>query len=100
MMHPPCPDASLQYCLRPMKSLRRRENTFGVLSLRAARGNGSFSVPNKMSTQQLTPLPLPTKTMQMCKNPQCVNYKYTLILADDGTLQQYLEGSIASIWGF
>lgn len=80
MMHPPCPGASLRYCLRPMKSLRRRENTLGVLSLRAARGNGSFSVPNKMTTQQLTSLPLPTETfMQMRKNSQCVNSKYTLV---------------------
>lgn len=104
MMHPPCPGASLQCCLCPMKSLRRRENTLGLLSLQAARGNGSLSVPNKMSRQQLRLLPLPNKTMQMCKNPQCVNYKYTLILEmhlwDDGSLQEYLGGSIASVWGF
>lgn len=72
MMHPPCPDASLQCCLHPMTSLRSGEGTIGVLLT---------SVPWFQIRWAHSVLPPPAKTsMQVCTNPQWVKNQYTFRL--------------------
>lgn len=110
MMHPPCPDASLQCCLHPMTSLRSGEGTIGVLY----RVDFSSLVPNKMSTQcschcLLKPLCKCAKILSEWKinthsdwNSSKSSLMTTVlsICGGDGTLQAYLGGSTASAWGF